>query len=75
MTALELSMAQPELEQGISHDYDSLGRIEERPRLKSDTYWIHTIDNGQVFESMLFEGNSNQLHNKVILKNSSFMFQ
>jgi len=54
MKALELSMAQPELEQGMSHDYESLGLIEER-HLKSDTYWIHTIDNGQVFEGMLFE--------------------
>ena len=51
MKALELSMAQPELEQGMSHDYESLGLIEER-HLKSDTYWIHTIDNGQVFEGM-----------------------
>jgi len=49
MKALELSMAQPELEQGMSHDYESLGLIEER-HLKSDTYWIHTLDNGQVFE-------------------------
>ena len=53
MKALELSMAQPELEQGMSHDYESLGLIEER-HLKSDTYWIHTLDNGQVFEGMLF---------------------
>lgn len=51
MKALELSMAQPELEQGMSHDYESLGLIEER-HLKSDTYWIHTLDNGQVFEGM-----------------------
>jgi len=49
MKALELSMAQPELEQGMSHDHESLGLIEER-HLKSDTYWIHTLDNGQVFE-------------------------
>ena len=53
MKALELSMAQPELEQGMSHDHESLGLIEER-HLKSDTYWIHTLDNGQVFEGMLF---------------------
>ena len=51
MKALELSMAQPELEQGMSHDHESLGLIEER-HLKSDTYWIHTLDNGQVFEGM-----------------------
>ena len=75
MTALELSMAQPELEQGMSHDYESLGHIEERPHLKSDTYWIHTIDNGQVFESMLFVGNLNQLHNVITLKTSSIILQ
>ena len=49
MKALELSMAQPELEQGMSHEYESLGLVEEKS--KSDTFWIHTIDNGQVFES------------------------
>ena len=50
MKALELSMAETEVEQGMSHNHEPLGPVEEN--LKSNTYWIHTLDNGQVFESM-----------------------
>ena len=64
MKALELSMAQPELEQGMSHDYESLGLIEER-HLKSDTYWIHTLDNGQVFDICLMISNEGKVGKKV----------